>query len=263
MTFRTLFFAFLVLCPALAWADDSCPSADARACIAARILKDSGNIEEKQWRDQTLRDLAASLTYDGQVDEAIALIGQISNPDTQAMTVRAIGMAAALYGKRSDEDLRAVFTKLNAAATKIQQPDANAIAQTYIAMAQAFAKLDDDAWATANAMTNAALKHKAFGETAEIQAERGDVAKAMKSISQIDTASFRNKSYQKVSEILIKKHMYDDALKSAESIDNPAKRAQALLEILKAQEAETRGTRNDMQDEGVTTATDLPEKIIP
>src|SRR5690606_35633259 len=148
---------------------------------------------------------AASMTYDGRIDDAVALIPKIENPDTQAMTVRAIGMAASLYGKLSEGELKAAFEKLGTAAKTIKQPAANAIAFTYIAMAQAFAGLDDDAWATAAAMNNDALKHKAYGETAEIQAERGDLDAAMKSISFIDAASFRNKSYGNVASILVKK----------------------------------------------------------
>lgn len=226
--------------------DAPCPSASDRACISAAILKDSAAISDPQWRDQALRDLSASLTYDERIDDAIALVAKIENPDTQAMTIRTIGMTAALYGKDSPEKLKETFAKLSKSAATIRQPAANAIAYTYIAMAQAFAGLDDDAWATANAMQNPALKHKAFGETAEIQAERGDLDAALETIAQIDTASFRNKSYQKVAEILIKKEKYDEALKAAQSIDNPTKRAETMQGILNAQEAKTRGMRNDL-----------------
>jgi hypothetical protein len=235
------------LLPAIARAEgENCASASDRACIAGAILKDAGAIAEPQWHDSALRELAISLTYDKRIDDAVALIPKITNPDTQAMTIRGIGMAAALYSRETPNALKAVFVKLSDAAKGITLPAANAIAQTYIAMAQAFGGLDDDAWATAEAMTNPALKHKAFGETAEIQAERGDVDKAMTSISKIDVASYRNKSYQTVSEILIKQDKFDAALKSAQMIDNPAKRAQALQAILHAQEEKTRGTRQDV-----------------
>ncbi len=223
-----------------------CASAADRACMAAQILADSDQMENAQWKDQALRELAISLTYDKRVDDAIALVPKISNPDTQAMTIRGIGMTAALYGRDAPEELKKTFAKLSKTADGIALPAANAIAQTYIAMAQAFAGLDDDAWKTASAMTNDALRHKAFGETAEIQAERGDVVKAMASISKIDVASFRNKSYDKVADILVKQGKYDAALQSAQMIDNPAKRAQALQNILHAQEEKNRGQRQDI-----------------
>lgn len=254
MTLHRLFITFLALSTTL-WcggvsAQEQCASASNRACIAQQILDATKSIDEPKWRDATLRDLAESMTYDKRVDDAIALIPKISNPDTQAMTIRTIGMTAALYGKDSPDQLRETFTKLASAAATIKQPAANAIAYTYIAMAQAFAGLDKDAWATAAAMTNPALKHKAFGETAEIQAERGDLTLAMQSIGKIDAASYRNKAYQNVAEILIKKGMYDEALNSAAAIDNPMKRAQTLQEILKAQEEKTRGPRNDLLQAG-------------
>lgn len=247
MTLHRLIWALALLSTTLwvAGARADCPSSADRACISAEIAASAKDVTEVSWRDQTYRDLATSLTYDNRVDDAIALIPQIKNPDTQAMTIRAIGMAAALYGKRTPDALKQIFTKLASATALIQQPDANAIAHTYIAMSQAFAGLDDDAWATASGMENLALKHKAFGETAEIQAERGDIEKSMKSIALIDAASYRNKSYATVAGILIKAAKYDDALRAAQAIDNPMKRAQTLQEILKAQEEKTRGPRND------------------
>ncbi len=224
----------------------NCTSASDRACIANRILADADSIIEETWRDQTLRNAASSLTYDGRIDDAIALIPKIKNPDTKAMTIRAIGMAASLYGHDTPVTLRAIFIKLDKAARTITQPDANAIAYTYIAMAQAFGGLDEDAWVTAASMSNAALKHKAFGETAEIQAERGDLAAAMKSIGYIDIDSYRNKAYQNVAEILIKNTRYDDALAAGQAISNPMKRAQVLQAILRMQEEKTRGPRKDV-----------------
>lgn len=230
-----------------------CASAQDRACVIGRIIADAGSTKEDAWRDQLFRDAAASLTYDGKVDQAIALVGRVKNPDTKAMTIRAIGMASALYGKQSVDALRATFDKLSKAAATITQPDANAIAYTYIAMSQAFAGLDQDAWATSAAMTNAALRFKAYGETAEIQAERGDINAALKSIALIESVAFRNKAYDKVAGILIKKKAYDSALKSAQRIDNPTKRAQVLQTLLKAQEEDTRGTRQDISGESAVT----------
>ncbi len=223
----------------------NCSSVTDRACIEEKIINDALAATETNWKDQILRDVAASLTYDGRIDDAIALVAKVTNPDTQAMTIRTIGMASSLYGKNSKEQLKAVFEKLTKAAGIITQPDAHAIAFTYIAMSQAFAGMDDDAWATAAAMTNAALRHKAYGETAEIQVERGDLSAAMKSIRFIDTVSYRNKANQSVATILIKKNKFDDALQFAQAIDNPVKRAQTLQNILKEQEETTRGPRKD------------------
>jgi len=254
MTLHRLITGFIALSTTLclsglwfsqAFAQSACSSAADRACITAEILKSAQSVEEASWRDQTYRDLSASLTYDKKVDDAIALVPKISNPDTQAMTIRTIGMTAALYGKDSPDQLKETFKKLSAAAATIKHPAANAIAYTYIAMAQAFAGLDEDAWATAGAMQSPELKHKAYAETAEIQAERGDINAAMQSISKIDTASFRNKAYQSVATILIKAGKYDEALRSISAIDNPMKRAQGLQGLLKAQEEATRGPRND------------------
>src|SRR5690606_3100787 len=119
-----------------------CTDASDRACVIAGLLRDAESVTESRWRDQLYRDAAASMTYDGRIDDAVALIPKIENPDTQAMTVRAIGMAASLYGKLSEGELKAAFEKLGTAAKTIKQPAANAIAFTYIAMAQAFAGLD-------------------------------------------------------------------------------------------------------------------------
>lgn len=251
MLLHRLILSIIALSTIFLWDEDAraddCAAAKDRACVESAIIADALSSPEDSWKDQILRDVATSLTYDARVDDAIALIPKIANPDTQAMTVRAIGMAAALYGKQSPEQMRTVFTKLAKAAQVITQPAAHAIALTYIAMAQAFAGLDEDAWATSAGMENAALRHKAYGETAEIQAERGDLTAAMKSISMIDAVSYRNKAYGNVAAILIEKQMFDEALRAAQAIDNPVKRAQSLQSILKAQEEKTRGTRKDRQ----------------
>lgn len=245
--FLSTFLWTLVLVPAHAESPvQHCHDAKDRACVAARIYNDAKNVDNERWHDQVLRDLAASKTYDGDVDGAIGFIKEIKNPDTQAMTVRTIGMAAALYRNDTEAELKSIFKKLDTASSTITQPAARAIAYTYVAMSQAFAGLDDDAWATASAMKNDALRYKAFGETAEIQAERGDIDAAMKSIAMIDTTSFRNKSYQNIASILIKQDMFTQALEAAQAIDNPMKRAQTLQKILTAQEVNTRGTRNDV-----------------
>lgn len=246
-TLRTLALTALLLCPISAWAADSCPSAEARACISARVFKDASSIQDPMSRDQTLRGLAASLTYDGQIDEAIAMLSQIANPTTQAMTVRAISMAAALSGKNI------VFEKLKSAVEKITQPEAAILAQTFIAAAEASNDPNSD---IAKNFKDPALKNEALSEITEIQAERGDMDRVMKTASQIDDVFYRDASYQTAATILIRKNMIDAALKVAEAIDDPAKRAQTMLLILKNQEEKKRtGT--------AAAATAMPEKIIP
>lgn len=205
-----------------------------RACIVDSLRKAAGKIETPAWRDQTYRELAKTLAFDGDTDGAIALIEKIENPDTKAMTIRGIGMAAA-DNKLSKEDYTAVFQKLRAAADKITHPPSYAIALTYIAMAQAFAGDNEGAWKTASEMENEALRHKAYGETAEIQAEKGDYEAVSKSIESITSAAFRNKAYGTVSKILADGGEMESALKAAEAIDNPYKKAEALQYVLDKQ----------------------------
>ena len=99
-------------------------------------------------------------------------------------------------------------------------------------MAQAFAKDDAAATKTALAMKNEALQHKALGESAEIQAERGDYAAAMASIGHIGSSSFRNKAYRTVAKIFTDRGLLKEAYDTAAKIDNPYTRAQALQAIL-------------------------------
>ena len=99
-------------------------------------------------------------------------------------------------------------------------------------MSQAFAGDDAGATKTAKSMENDALRNKAFGETAEIQAERKDFDAAMTSISHINTSSFRNKAYRIVSKIFANHGAIEEAYKSANLIDNPYMKAEALQYIL-------------------------------
>ena len=209
-------------------------SIEDRPCVINALRDTAGRIDNPAWRDQTYRELAKTLAFDGDTDGAIALIEKIENPDTKAMTIRGIGMAAA-DNKLSKEQYGDIFQKLRMAADKITDPPSYAIALTYIAMAQAFAGDNEGAWKTASEMTNDALRHKAYGETAEIQAENGDFEAAMKSISLIESPAYRNKSYETVSKILADRKKLDEALKAAEAVTNPYKRAEALQYVLDAQ----------------------------
>ena len=218
-----------VLTPSIVYA--KCDISD-KLCVMAEIKETTKAIDNQSWRDKSLRELAKSYTYAGHEDKAMALIDEIETPDTKAMTIRGIGMAAADNEWEDKERYNKLFKNLATEAEKIEHKPSYAIAYTYIAMAQAFAKDDAGAMATAKAMENDALRNKAFGETAEIQAERGDFNAAMASIKEIDTASFRNKAYGTVADIFTKQGRLSEAYASAGQIDNAYKKTEALLKII-------------------------------
>lgn len=205
-----------------------------RPCVLKQIEETAASINNQSWHDQTVRELAKTYAFEGDIDKAISLIAQIKTPDTQAMTIRGIGMAAA-GNKLTHEQYEVVFNKLRTVAETITHPPSYAIALTYIAMGQAFAKENEGAWKTASEMKNDALRHKAFGETAEVQAEYGDYASAMHSIEQIDSESYRNKSYTTVSKILADHGQLQEALDAAGKITNAYKKAEAMQYALDIQ----------------------------
>ncbi|MCD8497754.1 MAG: hypothetical protein LRZ85_06540 [Alphaproteobacteria bacterium] len=207
---------------------------DDRVCVLKQIEETAEAIDNKSWHDQTLRELAKTYAFEGDTDKAISLIAKIQTPDTQAMTIRGIGMAAA-GNELSQEQYDELFAKLRKAAETISHPPSYAIALTYIAMAQAFAEDDEGAWKTAADMENDALRHKAFGETAEIQAERGDFDAAMHSIEQIDSEAYRNKAYNIVAKLLADRKLFQEALNAAANITNAYKKAETMQYILDIQ----------------------------
>ncbi len=221
--------ALLLLTPSAVQA--KCAMTD-KLCVMAEIKETADKIEKQSWRDQAYRELAKSYTYEGHEDKAIALIDIIKTPDTKAMTIRGIGMAAADSEWKDQKRYTTLFTNLTAEAEKITHPPSYAIAYTYIAMAQAFAKDDAAAMATARKMKNDALRNKAFGETAEIQAERGDFKAAMASITEIGSLSFRNKAYATVSRIFSKSGELDKAYQAAQKIDNASTKTTVLQNIV-------------------------------
>lgn len=226
---------FLIANPALAGeASKSCGPADT-PCLLSQLENLSGQIAEKDWRDQTYREIAKLYAAQGNTAQALSLIPKIQSDDTKALTIRGIGMAASKLNLKP-EDLTRLFTDLRKEADKIAQPPSQAIALTYIAMAQAKAKDDAGALATAQSMTNAALRHKALGESAEIQANRGDLAAALQSLAAIDDLSFRNKANAKVARAFADNKQFDNALKAADKIEtNAYEKSQALLYILAKQ----------------------------
>ena len=209
-------------------------TAQDRACVTQNLIAATEQIENVNWRDQSYREIAKTLASDGQFSDAIGIWDKIENPDTKALTIRGIGMAAA-DRELAQADYDALFKTLRAKSETIEHPPSYAIALTYIAMAQAFAGDDDGAWNTAASMENDALRHKAYGETAEIQAEQGNVEAAMKSIGFIESTAYRNKSYALVSKILADQQLFDEALRAAVPLTNAYKKAKALQYILDQQ----------------------------
>lgn len=202
-----------------------------KLCLMQEVEDTAKNIENSSWRDKTYRELAKTYAYAGHKDKAIALIAKIIKPDTKAMTIRGIGFAAA-DSTWSQEEYTALFEQLTIEADKIDHLPSQAIAYTYVAMSQAFAHDDAGAMATAKAMKNDALRHKAFAETAEIQAERGDAVTAFKSIESIDSSSFKNKAYATIAKIFTKQNQLKHAYQAAQNINNTYNRAQILQTIL-------------------------------
>lgn len=239
----TVFFTVLAInAPAFATSAEkalaapvtACANGTDLACVTNLLRTTTEAIQDANWRDQTYRELAKIMTKQNRIDDAIALLGKIHNPDTRAMTIRGIGMTAAGLGKTPAE-YKELFATLTFEADKISHPPSHAIALTYIAMAQAFAGEDKGATATAQLMENAALRNKAFAETAEIQAERDDLKAAQASLGYIEDPVFRDKSMREVSKIFAARGSYNSALAIATKIDNGYQRAQALLQILARQ----------------------------
>lgn len=234
-----LLLAVLIANPA--WAADPAPApssapcaATDTACLLPQLEALTGKIENVSWRDQTYRELAKLYMAKGMTEEALALIPRVETPDTRAMTIRGIGMEAAKLNL-SPEALAALFKALRVEADKIEHPPSLGIALTYIAMSQAFAGDDEGAYATAKSMTNDALRHKAFGENAEIQAERGDLDAALHSLAAIEDSSFRNKAHDIVARIFADHKLYDQAMTTAGKIENDYHKSQAILYILAKQ----------------------------
>lgn len=234
-----LFILFLITLPFNAHAVDECTVQD-RGCVLDELISNASSIDNVAWKDQTYREIAKTLAFEKSFDKALAIIDLIETPDTKAMSIRGVGMALAAYGD-DKETLTKKFAKLRVKADSItNHPPSHGIALTYVAMAQAFAGDNEGAWKTTESMNNAALKHKAYGETAEIQAEKGDFKSAKNSIDKIESLSFRNKAYETVSKILSDKGLYDDAYQAARAITNPYKKGQAIQYLLDQQQPRER-----------------------
>ncbi|MCB1556845.1 MAG: hypothetical protein KDJ15_05980 [Alphaproteobacteria bacterium] len=204
------------------------------ACLFGLLGEAGAAIAEPVWRDQTYRETAKLLAYDGRAEEALALLPLIGNPDTQAMTLRGIGVA--LAGTTiPDSDKQALYGRLVAAGAGIVQPESRAIALRYVAKGQALAGFDDSARATIRKIDNLSQSDKAFEEVAEVQAKAERLDQALLSIADIRSPAYRDRAHGAVSKICAGRGLYPQALRAAEKIENPYNRGQALLTILEGQ----------------------------
>lgn len=229
-----LLFLIVIENKALAQADQPPCTASDTACLMPELEALAARITDASWRDQIYREIAKLYMAKSDRDRALAILPKIETPDTRALTIRGIGMEAARLNLPPDA-LAALFSALRTEADKIDHTPSHGIALTYIAMAQAFAKDDSGAFATARSMTNDALRHKAFAESAEIQAERGDLDRALQSLAAIDSESFRNKAHLVVAKIFADQKMFDHALATTTKISNDYQRSQAMLYLLAKQ----------------------------
>jgi hypothetical protein len=220
--------------PAQAQVAAAACKADDKTCLIKTLESLTATIPGDSERDQTWRETAKLMTAAGMVDEALTIIPKIKTPDTQAMTIRGIGMAAAEL-KLPKEKQDAVFKQLRVEADKITHAPSHAIALTYIGMSQAFAGDDAGAMATSASMTNAALRNKAYAETAEIQAERNDLPAVLRSIAAIDDNGYKDKELFIITKIFSDRKEYAHALEIAKLVVNPYQQSQAYLYILTKQ----------------------------
>lgn len=219
--------------PVLAQEASACAATD-KACLIKTLEGLTATIPGNSERDQTWRETAKLMAATGMVDEAIGIIPKIKTPDTQAMTIRGIGMAAAGL-KLPKERQDALFKQLRTEADKITHAPSHAIALTYIGMAQAFAGDNEGAMATSASMANVSLRNKAYAETAEIQAERNDLPAVIKSIHAIEDSGYKDKELFIITKIFSDRQQFDNALEIAKMIGNPYQKSQAYLYILTKQ----------------------------
>lgn len=240
------------LLPVTAWAQKS-PAADEKICAAddleclhETIAALGKTLTDKTERDQTYRELAKSWARAGMPERALELVPLVETPDTRAMTIRGIGMELAAL-KRPKPEQDELFAQLREQAESLKEthPPSYAIALTYIAMGQAFAGDNENSWKTAADMENTALRHKALGETAEIQAEAKDYENAKISLNKIEDMPYKNKAYASVSRILAKQNLMADAYDAARQISNPFLKAAALQNLIETQNAQPRNNAND------------------
>ena len=209
----------------------ACKGAD-QACLLTALEQDTAAIPETAWRDSTYRELAKLLARQGQEDRAIALVEKIKIPDTQSITIRGIGMAAAQFAKLTKSQYSSLFKSLTAEAKKISDPASQAVALNYIAESQATAGDDAGSLITALGIKNQEMRNKALYDSSKVQAAAGRMDAVIGSISVIDQAAFRDKAWRTASKIRADAKDYDGALAISGQIENPYQKAQAVLYIL-------------------------------
>lgn len=234
-TWITAFVLLSALLPLAAMAQTNPPcTATDKTCLLDTLNATAKTIPEDNWRDQTWREVAKAAAAHGQMSQALEIVPLVKNPDTKAMTIRGIAMAVAALNLDT-EARKEIFSSLRTEADKIEHAPSQAIALTYIAMGQAFAGDHKDSMATASSMTNPALRNKAYGEAAEILAERNNLPYVQENLASIDDPGYKDKEKGLVVKKFADIKSFESALVIANDIVNPYEKAQALLYIMNKQ----------------------------
>jgi predicted negative regulator of RcsB-dependent stress response len=192
-------------------------------------------INNVRWRDQSLREQAKILVRKGDVQKALTLISQITNADTQALTIRAIGIGMKDL-TLDDAQKTLYFDALHKHATAITHTGSQEIALTYIAIAEASAGLFQNALKTASKLETRSLRNKSYQEIAEVLSATHKSDDAFFALERIDDTAFKNKAYSVVAAVFIKHQHITNALKATDFIDDPYIKSSSLLHIINTAE---------------------------
>jgi hypothetical protein len=204
-------------------------------CALKALGEDIPAINNLRWRDQSYREYAKQLLRHHKIDNAIEVVSAISSPDTQALTIRAIGFGVQDLAL-SDDEKNSYFDLLHIKASLISQKDSQEIALTYLAMAEANADLFDRALQNAKKIETLSLRQKSFQEIAEIMAAKSEIDSAFIALQNIEDLAFKNKAYGVIASAFIKQDLLSPALQAVSYIDDPYIKANALLDILTKQD---------------------------
>jgi len=230
-----LFIALYTLTsPAYADANASCAPLDGQPALDCAINALDAlvpQINNPRWRDQSLREQAKILVRNGAVEKATNLISKITNADTQALTIRAIGIG--MQDLTLDDEKKALnFDRLHEHATAIAHTGSQEVALTYIAIAEANAGLFQRALLTAEKLNTRSLRNKSYQEIAEVCSAEGQKDNAFFALERIDDPAFKNKAYGVIAAVFIKHQHNADALRAADYITDPYIKATSLLNII-------------------------------
>ena len=203
-------------------------------CALKALGEDIPAINNLRWRDQSYREYAKQLLRHNKIDNAIEVVSAISSPDTQALTIRAIGFGVQGLAL-GDDKKNSYFDLLHIKASLISQKDSQEIALTYLAMAEANADLFDRALQNAKKIETLSLRQKSFQEIAEIMAAKSEIDSAFIALQNIEDLAFKNKAYGVIASAFIKQGLLSPALQAVSYIDDPYIKATALLDILTKQ----------------------------